>query len=116
MASYCWEGQHHIGELIIFIPPDSVVPQKLIDALKLEYLREHNGRLRTLKLRGVISQGLVISFSQLVEAGLVDAIQLEPHYVRVDGTFKNLLCGEYKEGDDVGKSLGIKKYEVHRNL
>ena len=108
------KDQHHVGELVIYIPPDSVVPQNLIDALKLEYLREHNGRLRTIKLRGYISQGLILSFGQFVDANLVDNIQPSGSNVFVDSTFKRpiLLDGEYKEGDDVGEALGIKKYEV----
>lgn len=106
------KDQHHVGELVIFVPPDTVVPQSLAEALKLGFLRE-NGRLKTIKLRGYISQGLVLSFAQFVDANLVDNIQPSGSHVFVDSTFKRpiLLDGEYKEGDDVAEALGIIKYE-----
>jgi RNA ligase (TIGR02306 family) len=80
-----------VGEPVIFVPTDSVVPQEMIDTLKLEYLREHNGRLRTIKLRGYISQGLVLKLDTLRLMKVYHTVQI---------------------GEDVGERLGIKKYEV----
>lgn len=84
------KGQHKEGELIIFVPPDSVVPPEQAERLKLDFLKE-NGRVRTIKLRGYISQGLVLPLSIL------------------PANRDNRL-----EGDDVAIELGITKYEVER--
>jgi len=79
------KNQFQIGDLCIYIPIDSVIPQDLIAREKLSYLKNEN-RIRTIKLKGVISQGLVLSLSTL-----------QGYTVR--------------EGDDVAKELGITKYE-----
>lgn len=47
------------GDLCVFFPPDSILPDKLITDYNLEFLKK-GGRVGTLKLRGYISQGLVL--------------------------------------------------------
>ena len=76
-------NNHKEGELVIFCPPDSVIPDDIIEQYKLEFLKK-NGRVGTIKLRQYISQGLILSIPE----------------------GKN-----YKEGQDVSKELNIKKYE-----
>lgn len=71
------------GDLVIFCPIDSVIPEKIIDEHQLEYLRK-DGRVKTVKLRGVISQGLALTLPK---------------------------GSTWKEGQDVAKELGIIKYE-----
>jgi len=73
-------------DLVIFIPPDSILPNNLIDEYKLDYLKK-GGRLRTIKLRGFISQGLCLPIPK----------------------DKN-----WNEGKSVTEELGIKKYEPPR--
>jgi RNA ligase (TIGR02306 family) len=75
--------QFKIGDLAVYIPIDSVVPQELIDKYNLTYLK-HGERVRTVKLRGVISQGLLLTLP--------------------DGV-------DWKEGKDVTDILKITKYE-----
>lgn len=74
------------GDLIVFIPPDSMLPDSLIDKYKLEFVKK-GGRIRTVKLRGFISQGLCLP----VPEGM-----------------------NWKEGKNVAKDLGITKYEPPR--
>lgn len=50
------KGEFKVGEKIIFCEIDSVLPDKP----EYEFLRKYNFRVRTQKLRGVISQGLVL--------------------------------------------------------
>lgn len=71
------------GELVVFCPPDSVISNNLIEKYKLEYLRG-DGRVKTVKLRGFISQGLVLP---LPEGKM------------------------FKLGQDVAQIMGITKYE-----
>lgn len=53
------KGQYKIGDRVVFIPPDSIMPQHLIEEFDLSYMKKGE-KVRTVKLRGVISQGLVL--------------------------------------------------------
>lgn len=76
-------NEYKPGDLVVFVPPDSVLPESLIEERKLDYLK--NGeRVRAVKLRGVVSQGLILSLP--------------------DGS-------RWLEGQDVGSKLGISKWE-----
>lgn len=75
-----------VGDLIIFCPPDSMIPPDMIEQYNLQYLKK--GRVKTIKLRGYITQGLVLPIPE----------------------DKN-----WKEGQDVAKELGITKYEPPKN-
>ena len=58
------KDQFKVGDLCVYIPIDAVIPDELIEAQQLTYLQGKN-RLRTLKLKGTISQGLILSTSIL---------------------------------------------------
>lgn len=71
-----------VGQNIVYIEVDSIVPEKP----EFEFLRDRKFRVRTIKLRKQISQGLVLPLSVLPE-------------------------GRYKEGQDVTDLLEILKYD-----
>lgn len=73
--------QYSVGDLVVFIPPDCILPDNLIEKYKLDYLKK-NGRTGTVKLRGMLSQGLIL----------------------------DLPSGKWKVGDDVASVLGIVKW------
>ena len=75
-----------VGDLVIYIEIDSIVPK----TEGFEFLKKKNYRIRTIKMRGQISQGLILPLSFL-------------------DTQKRLFG--YKLGDDVTEILGIKKYD-----
>ena len=77
------KDEFNVGDKIIYIEIDSILPDKP----EYEFLRSRNFRIRTIKLRGVLSQGLILS----IESSL--------------GT-PNI----YNVGDDVTEDLGITKY------
>jgi hypothetical protein len=77
------KGEFKVGDKIIYCEIDSVMPDKP----EFEFLRDRKFRIRTIKLRGQVSQGLVLPIESML------------------GT-PNL----YKVGDDVTKDLGITKY------
>lgn len=79
------KGEFKVGESVIYIEIDSVVP----DQEKFEFLRKRNFRVRTIKLRGQISQGLALPLSFLPDT-------------------------KYNLGDDVTDILGITKYDPER--
>ena len=102
---------YEVGDAVVFIPPDSVMPQELIDKYKLTYLsskstRQH-GRVRTVKLRGCISQGLVMPLSILNKG--------KPCHLKLGGIVDNetskVLYPGFGYGTNVAEILGITKYE-----
>ena len=83
------KGEFKAGDKIVFVVIDTILP----NAPWSEFLADRNNpekpiRLRTVKLRGEYSQGLVLPLSVLPE--------------NVQG---------WHEGADVSGALGIKKYE-----
>lgn len=55
------KGQHQIGERVLYFPVDSIIPQELLRSMGLEgkLAGTDKNRVRTVKLRGVYSQGIV---------------------------------------------------------
>lgn len=76
------KGEYNVGDLCCYIQIDTIVPEKP----EFEFLRERKFRVKTIKLRGQISQGLIIPIYKGWKGGL-------------------------EEGDDVTGFVGIKKYE-----
>lgn len=96
------KGEFNVGDKVIYCEIDSWVPNKLAPFLsKGKEPRVYNGvkgeRLRSIKLRGQISQGLILpcKFSETVEGELVE----------YDLSFNNV-------GEDVTEVLGIQKWEA----
>lgn len=87
------KGAHQLGDLVIYCEIDSFLPLRE----EFEFLRRtsfkkmadgsEGFRLKTIRLRGVLSQGLLLQMSVL------------PH-------------GDYQVGDDVTDLLNIQKYEA----
>ena len=74
--------QYKVGDKVVFIPPDCILPDGLIQKYNLDYIKK-SGRTGTVKLRGFISQGLVLDVPE----------------------------GKFKVGDDVSSVLGITKWQ-----
>jgi hypothetical protein len=72
------KGEYKIGDLAIYIQIDTIVPEKP----EFEFLRQRDFRVRTIKLKGQISQGLLVPAPN----------------------------GNFKEGEDVTDIIGVKKY------
>ena len=77
------KDNYKVGDLVIYCPPDSIIPDNIIDKYKLEFLKK-NGRVGTIKLRKYISQGLILNIPE---------------------------GKKWKEEREVSKELGITKYE-----
>lgn len=76
------KDEFKVGDLVCYIQIDTIVPE----TEQFEFLRDRKFRVRTIKLRKQISQGLIIPVST---------------------SWKGGLC----EGDDVTGFVGVKKYE-----
>lgn len=77
------KGEYNVGDLCTYIQIDTVVPE----LEEYDFLRERKYRVRTIKLRKQISQGLIVPLPK----------------------------GKWKEGDDLTEIMGIKKYEKPDN-
>ena len=76
------KDEFHVGDRVVYIEVDSVVPERP----EFEFLRDRKFRVRTIKLRGQVSQGLVLPLSILP-------------------------TGNYEDGADVTDVLGVTKYD-----
>lgn len=78
------KDQYEAGGKCIYVEIDSVLPEKP----EFEFLRKNNFRIKTMKMAGVISQGICFPLSILPEKK-----------------------GGYEVGEDVTDVIGIKQYE-----
>lgn len=97
------KGEYKVGDVAIYLEIDSWVPHELAPFLsKGQEPREYNGvkgeRLRTVKLRGQISQGLLLPLNVDIAGG------------PFNGGYGLCVLG-LKCGDDVTEVLGIQKWE-----
>lgn len=79
------KGEFKTGDLCVYCEIDSILPDKP----EFEFLRPRKFRIKTIKLRGVLSQGIVLPLS----------------YLKYDG--------EMSEGLDVTEIMGVVKYEPY---
>jgi RNA ligase (TIGR02306 family) len=90
------KGAHQVNELVVCATTDAVIPLEISDSIGVtNYLRKGN-RVRTVKLRGVYSECLIISLDLLP--------QMKKFFAKGIGYF----CDE---GEDMMGYLGITKYE-----
>lgn len=93
------KSAHRVGDLVVYCEIDSWIPHELAPFLsKGSVPREYNGvkgeRLRTIKLRGAVSQGLLLNLRDPV-------------------VYKALLgSNDWYEGQDHTEMLGIQKWEA----
>lgn len=79
------KDEFHSGDLCVFVEPDALMPEKP----EFEFLRPKKFRIKTMKMAGVLSQGICFPMDIL-----------PPN-------------GDYKVGDDVTELLGIVKYDEY---
>jgi RNA ligase (TIGR02306 family) len=101
------KGEFTVGDCAVYLEIDSWVPTELAPFLsKGKEPREFNGvkgeRLRTVKLRGQLSQGLLLPLSEVTKFGPDQDVGF---HVPVT----------WAEGEDVTEALGIKKWERPMN-
>ena len=82
-----------VGEPVIYVEVDSVLP----DRPEFEFMRKRKFRVKTIKLRGQISQGLVLP------------LEMFPTIVNSKGL--ETFVETFTEGEDVTEVMGITKYD-----
>ncbi len=85
--------QYISGDTVIFFPIGSILPTNILDAIGLTGKLSGNGRntVKTIKLRGNISQGIVVAPSVLYDLNILKDLALP--------------------GDDLTDILGVEKYD-----
>ena len=91
-----------VGDLVVYCEIDSWIPHDVAPFLsKGQYPRVYNGvegeRLKTIKLRGQVSQGLILP----VAGCFGDTVTISAENAAL-----------FREGDDVTEALGIQKWEA----
>jgi RNA ligase (TIGR02306 family) len=90
------KGEYTVGDYVVVATTDAVIPQEISDAIGVtNYLRKGQ-RVRTVKLRGVYSECLIIPFDSLP--------QMKTQFATGIGYYFNV-------GEDLMELLGIFKYE-----
>jgi RNA ligase (TIGR02306 family) len=93
------KGEYQVGDLAVYLEIDSWIPTELAPFLsKGKEPKEYNGvkgeRLRTIRLKGALSQGLLLPFGVCMSNYEGEAVSTD-----------------WNEGDDVTELLGIQKWE-----
>jgi RNA ligase (TIGR02306 family) len=102
------KGDFQVGDTCVYFEIDSFLPVRPeFEFLRNGCYREHPDlglgfRLRTVKMRGQISQGLVLPISILNNFGSLDN---ESAWVNENGSYPNV------EGQDLTDYIGVKKWE-----
>lgn len=78
------KGEFNVGDLCVYFEVDSLLPEKP----EFEFMRPKGFRVKTIKLRGQVAQGLCLPMSILPP-------------------------GDYTEDQDVTELLGVEKYEKY---
>jgi hypothetical protein len=92
------KGEFKIGDLCVYIEIDSILPERE----EFEFLRERKFRVKTIKLRGQVSQGIAFPLTILPS-------------VNMRGSWGKAEARPFNEGDDVTELLGIKKWEPYQD-
>lgn len=97
------KNEFKVGQKVVYIEYDSILPS---DIPEFQFMEPRKFKVKTLKMRGITSQGLVFPISLLY--GMT--------YTQTDW-INNIISEEteFKDGDDVTDVLRIIKYEIPEN-
>lgn len=103
------KGDFKTGDLAVYIPEQAIVPDWLIEELGLtgKLAGSKHNRVKAIRLRGVLSQGLIYSLVKDIDSDDNEYTcmkYMNPRGLKVYADF-------IKEGQDVTELLGITKWE-----
>jgi len=103
------KGDFKVGDLCIYVEIDSILPERK----EFEFLREKKFRIKTRKIRGIISQGIAFPLSILNNFFDKISIQRDAMTNEINSILATKAGKQFelKIGDDLTELLGIKKYE-----
>jgi RNA ligase (TIGR02306 family) len=86
------KGEYKVGDIVVFVKIDSLVPRIPETEFLFKDEKEQYARIKMMKLRGEVSQGLILPLSVIPDGKYVPSIDAESHTIDVTGI------------------LGVKKY------
>jgi len=102
------KNEFNVGDLCVYCEIDSVLPERE----EFEFLRNKKFRIKTIKLRGQVSQGIAFPMEIIDESITWHG----DHWSRVIDVFgedyASTAIEYFEEGKDVTEELGITKYEA----
>ena len=110
------KGQFKDGNLAIYIPESSVVPEWLLKLLgfwdevssKGKLSGGPGNRVRAMKLRGILSQGLLLNFA---DHDGVPHLPVQGEHPELGVDFDRTSFPDLAEGQNFAEYLGVTKYE-----
>jgi hypothetical protein len=106
-----------VGDLAIYIEPDSILPDKP----EYEFLRSRKFRIKTIKMRGVMSQGLVLPLSVLPKGqnyaedyDVTEILGIRKHDPQAEAELKMLAEFESRKKSKLTKFLA--RYKWYRRI
>lgn len=95
------KGEFQVGDLVVYMEIDSLLPEKP----EFEFLRKNKFRIRTIRMRGQISQGICFPLNIL-------PIETKWHIEEMEkARIANIHGADGVIGMDVTDILGVEKYE-----
>lgn len=94
------KGKYKVGDQIVYIPIDSLLPQWLEDQVFPEgsKIKLHHHRVRQIRIRGLASQGMVIDAQDI-------ASKVNPKYLTLEQDLSVILGVEKYEPPEVGPAF-----------
>src|SRR5271157_1156068 len=109
------KGQFLTGDYGVYIQEGSIVPDWLIEKLGLtgKLAGSQHNRVKAMKLRGIVSQGLIVPVTSLSSRNaLVVGVEPKPTtFMGVENITPVSSAVVVTEGQDCAELLGITKYE-----
>lgn len=110
MENLGWEcvvkkGEFRVGDKIIYCEVDSVLPDKP----EFEFMRGRKFRVKTIKLRGQVSQGLLLPIHLLSEKASIDRSQPGDDVTEMLEITKYLSQSEREEFNEIARRKAIEK-------
>lgn len=92
------KGEYLPGESILYVPVDSLLPWDLEQRIfpPESKIKLHKSRIRSIRIRGVMSQGMILSIEDVSDILGLDTVR---------------RMGMYEQNEDYSTHLGITKYE-----
>lgn len=102
------KGEYQKGDAVIYIPEDSIVPETILEFLGLtgRLAGPDKNRVRAIRLRGILSQGLVVPLKPAPTEGDFYFLTFNPDETQA------AIALLFELGSDAASLLGIKKYEA----
>lgn len=97
---------YEIGDTVVFFPVECVINPDLLKWLNMFEKKDlnrdevkgyvhHSGRVRAIKLRGIVSEGIVIKFDKFAEWLVTRGYTAKPEFVNFDYFDKLWICKKY---------------------